>query len=381
MITPPTAEQAAALRLLGADLAGTRYADFLRLTRGPSHFGNPWPSLDVWWKSWNAVQEPYSTLGRFLLFGQRVPLGTVAALLQTERLQVLADLGLMKSDGGEVWLDRFCLLEMAGCLVFASLKVGRVQPEDFDVYAGPDSLLLAHWVRVPRGAIVLDLGTGTGIQAMVACRRASRVVAVELSARAWAVALANVALNGLAHKVEVLRGDLYEPAGEDAFDVITSNPAFVPYPDDGSYPLPGAGGEDGLEMVRRIVEGFVPHARPGAQCHMVLEAVGSSDRPEHLCRLLSSWVGDQKQSDLWILNREPVAGPVLERLALMGSLYQGGDERAKDELLTKLSRFYEGRGYRYMFDCMLTISRTHSRGGLTVVDIAGPRRALRGDAD
>jgi SAM-dependent methyltransferase len=380
MIAAPTAQQAAVLRVLGADLAATRYADFLRLTRGPTHFGNPWPPLDAWWQSWGQVEEPYRTLGRFLLFGQRVAASSLTTILDTRRLAVLAELGLMRNEDGDVWLDRFCLLEMAGYLLFVSLRHGRVRPEDFDVYAGPDSLLLAHWIRIPRGAVVLDLGAGTGIQAMAASRRASRVVAVELSPRAWAAALANVALNGLAHKIEVLRGDLYGPVGEDRFDVITSNPAFVPYPEDGSYPLPGAGGEDGLTMVRRIVEGFVPHARPSAACHMVLEAVGSSDRPEHLCRLLRSWVGDGRQAELWILSKEPSEGPVLDRLALMGSLYQGGDERAKEELLAELRGFYQAKGYRHLFDCVLTLSRTRSGGGLTVVDLAGQRRALAGDA-
>jgi SAM-dependent methyltransferase len=322
------------------------------------------------------VEEPYRTLGQFLLFGQRVRTADLSTVVSPERLAILHDLGLMGEAEDEIWLERLCLLDLAGNLAFVSLKRADVRPEDFDVYAGPDSLLLAHWAEIPRGATALDLGAGTGVQAMAAARRASRVVAVEMNPRAWAVAGINVALNALDHKVDVRRGDLYEPVADEVFDVVLSNPAFIPFPRGEAYPLPGAGGEDGLDMVRRIVEGFVPHSRPDGVCHMVLEAVGSSDRPERLCSLLSSWADDGREAALWILSRERCAGPVLERMALMGSLYTGEGEGHREELLETLTDFYERRDYRNIFDCLVTLRRTGTTHGLTVVDLTPIRKAI-----
>src|SRR3954469_7412059 len=78
-----------------------------------------------------------------------------------------------------------------------------------------DPLLLAHFAsaRRPRGKTV-DLGTGSGIIALVLARRFGRkgISAVELQARLYALAARNVALNGLEREIAVVLGDLRQAA-------------------------------------------------------------------------------------------------------------------------------------------------------------------------
>ncbi|TDC40501.1 methyltransferase domain-containing protein [Actinomadura sp. KC345] len=78
---------------------------------------------------------------------------------------------------------------------------------------------------VPRGARVLELGTGTGAVAMAAARGGCRVVAVDLSAQAVLAARLNALVRGL--PVRVLRGDLFAPVTGELFDVIVANPPYV----------------------------------------------------------------------------------------------------------------------------------------------------------
>jgi 16S rRNA G1207 methylase RsmC len=78
------------------------------------------------------------------------------------------------------------------------------------------------------GRRVLDLGTGTGVLAILAAKRgAAQVVAVDLDPVAVSNARENVFRNGL-DNVSVLQGDLFEPA-EGRFDLILANlPIYAP---------------------------------------------------------------------------------------------------------------------------------------------------------
>jgi release factor glutamine methyltransferase len=77
------------------------------------------------------------------------------------------------------------------------------------------------------GARVLDLGTGTGAVAMAAARLAgARVTAVDVSLRAVLAARINTLARGL--RVRVRRGDLFAPVAGEVFDLIVSNPPYVP---------------------------------------------------------------------------------------------------------------------------------------------------------
>ena len=112
-------------------------------------------------------------------------------------------------------------------------------------------------------ASVLDLCTGGASLAILAARvfPNARVDAVDLSADALEVARRNVADHGLAERIALLQGDLYEPLGEPRYDLILANPPYVDAESLAAFPpefaaeprLAHAGGSDGLDIVRRIL--------------------------------------------------------------------------------------------------------------------------------
>jgi len=82
----------------------------------------------------------------------------------------------------------------------------------------------------PRCRRALDVGTGSGIHALLAARHARHVVATDVNPRALAYTELNAALNGL-DNVECRAGSFFEPAGDERFDLITCNAPFVISPE------------------------------------------------------------------------------------------------------------------------------------------------------
>lgn len=129
------------------------------------------------------------------------------------------------------------------------------------------------------GLRAVDLCTGSGALAISLAleRPGAQVVATELSPEALAVARENAARLGAA-TVTFLEGDLYASlAPEEKFDVIVSNPPYVPRGELDTLPpevlreprLALDGGDDGLAISRRIVAGAPARLRPGGT--LVLE--------------------------------------------------------------------------------------------------------------
>lgn len=154
----------------------------------------------------------------------------------------------------------------------------------FDLAVSPDTLIprpeterlveLAL-ARLPtdRPLRVLDLGTGTGAiaLALAAERPAARVVAVERSPGAAAVARGNAAALGLAARVSVREGDWFDPVAGERFDLIASNPPYIE--DDDPHLSRGdlrfeprtalAAGADGLDDLRLIANAAPARLAPG----------------------------------------------------------------------------------------------------------------------
>ncbi|MCE7887190.1 MAG: 50S ribosomal protein L3 N(5)-glutamine methyltransferase [Alphaproteobacteria bacterium PRO2] len=117
---------------------------------------------------------------------------------------------------------------------------------------------------------VLDLCTGSGCLAILAAHvyPEAHIDAVELSPGAFEVAKRNVKEHGLEDCITLYNGDLFEPLEGKKYDLIITNPPYVDQA--GMDDLPpehkfepemalGLCGEDGLDIVRRIMEQAPAH--------------------------------------------------------------------------------------------------------------------------
>ncbi|HJO28027.1 MAG: methyltransferase [Candidatus Poseidoniia archaeon] len=110
-------------------------------------------------------------------------------------------------------------------------------------------------VRFPelRGC-VLELGTGSGIVALMLASLGATVTATDLNPHAVALARSNAREQDLT--IEFLQGDLFEPVGDRRFDAIVCNPPYLPpggdY-DDRWLALAVEGGPSGIEFTQRLL--------------------------------------------------------------------------------------------------------------------------------
>ena len=93
-----------------------------------------------------------------------------------------------------------------------------------------DSVVLGSYVRLPKNARVLDLGSGCGTLGLMLCARDSRcrVTGLELDPAAHTVALENIRRNALEGRMESICADLRHlpPEFTGRFDCCVSNPPY-----------------------------------------------------------------------------------------------------------------------------------------------------------
>lgn len=91
----------------------------------------------------------------------------------------------------------------------------------------PQSHLLGEQVLAEAGPgqRVLDLGTGSGVNAVLAARRGAEVLAVDINPHALEAARHNAERNGVAARVEVRHSDVFS-AVDGRFDLIVFDPPF-----------------------------------------------------------------------------------------------------------------------------------------------------------
>jgi ribosomal protein L3 glutamine methyltransferase len=164
---------------------------------------------------------------------------------------------------------------------------------------------------------VLDLCTGSGCLAILAALvfPHARIDATDLSAGALALARRNVKTHRLADRIALHRGDLFQPLAGRRYDLILSNPPYVDARGMARLPpeyrheprLALAAGDDGLDLVRRILQEAPRHlTKNGA----LLCEIGRGRKPLEAAfpRLPFLWLDtEQSEGEVFWITRADLA--------------------------------------------------------------------------
>ncbi len=205
-----------------------------------------------------AIKEPWAVVARALVFGDPVDRAELESALG-EAWSIAESSGLVRQDAGGGLKSPFSFAIVATRFLISD-----------DLAAGPEavmglgpltnSLVAAAMPRKKIGR-VLDLGCGAGALALAFSKAAEKVVATDINPRAVEMAKLNVRLNA-AFNVDVREGDLYAPAKDEKFDLLVSQPPFVPRPEGAAGGEFMSGGARGDEILRAVLEGASAHLAP-----------------------------------------------------------------------------------------------------------------------
>jgi len=138
----------------------------------------------------------------------------------------------------------------------------------------PGTKLLAYLTLRGPVETALDLGSGSGVQAILAAKHARKVVAVDINPRALEFTAFNALLNGF-ENVECRLGNLFQPVEGERFDLLVCNPPYVVSPEAALvYRDSGLPGDAFCEQLVRRVPGFL---EDGGFAHLLVSWVHPRD--------------------------------------------------------------------------------------------------------
>jgi release factor glutamine methyltransferase len=145
-----------------------------------------------------------------------------------------------------------------------------------------DSFLFAENLTVPTNAKVLDVGTGTGLLAILAAAKGATTLAVDLNPFAIRCAKHNSFLNHMQEKIGFLQADLFSAFNiSDMFDLITFNAPYLPVMD--HEPVSWlerswAGGADGRQIIDRFISQAPLYLKPGGKILLMQSTLADENK-------------------------------------------------------------------------------------------------------
>ncbi|MFE9836402.1 methyltransferase [Streptomyces sp. NPDC005551] len=249
---------------------------------------------------------PLETLVRLFLLQQPVQHARVADVLPVadcldggwltsvggDEVAATVDIRPYGGTDGEDWF----IVSDLGCAVGGAGGIGSREEGVVLGVGGASTTLAGITVRTPV-ASALDLGTGSGIQALHTAQHATRVTATDVNPRALHITALTLALSG-APAADLREGSLFEPVADEKYDLIVSNPPFVISP--GARLTYRDGGMDGDDLCRTLVQQAGERLNEGGYAQFLAnwQHVEGEDWQDRL----RSWV--PRGCDAWIVQRE-----------------------------------------------------------------------------
>ena len=165
--------------------------------------------------------------------------------------------------GAYEWLRRGVPVPALGGTVHPRYGVfAPVRGEYVDLVARALATRTAAWKE---GWLAFEMGTGTGVLAILMARAGARVVATDIDPRAVACARENAGRFGVLDRVQVVEADLLPPGRA---RLVLANPPWIPALPHG--PLDRAVYDPGGALLRRVIGAFPDHLADGAEAWLVL---------------------------------------------------------------------------------------------------------------
>jgi len=294
-------------------------------------------------------QSPVATAIRIFFLQRTVPLDDAVRALGRDGVAALEATGFARV--GDDVAPRVRILPVGRLLVAGDGYSQDDDPADYVAIYTPTSRLCDSLTPRPQVTRALDVGTGSGVHALLAASHARQVIATDVNERALAFTELNAALNGLTN-VETRRGSLFEPVAGETFELITCNAPYVVSPERRwAYRDSGFQAD---EVSERAVRDAAAHLAEGGFATLLVSWLAQDeDDPDE--RALE-WV-EQTGCDSWILsawNSDPLGH------ASEWNSHLEHDPDAFARALDEWTAYFDGLGVRWVSEGAILL---HQRPG------------------
>jgi methylase of polypeptide subunit release factors len=298
---------------------------------------------------------PLDTFIRLFLMEVPVDKEPLRQAIEPMSLETWAGAGLIRVDEGKA-VAEVKLLPFENLLVmFDSDRRLYASPgADYVMGIGASSLTLANCTVRKHARVTLDLGTGCGIQALLAARHSDSVLAVDRNPRAVHMAAFNAKLNRLSH-VECREGDLFEPVRQQTFDLIISNPPFVISP--GMRYIYRDSGMEGDQICQKIVRQAPGFLEEGGFCQILCN--WAEYRGQDWDERLAAWF-DGSGCDAWVIRSETRDAATYASTWIQHTERQAPERYA--ERFAEWMAYYERQGIEAISAGLIFMRRSPGRG-------------------
>jgi HemK-related putative methylase len=243
---------------------------------------NFWPALRRKWVPQKG--DPVDTLLELFIDGRDVAVDRLKEHVSTAFVDAVIETRLAEKDGSTL-RSKLCLFPCYGKYIVTDQACKNTEINQVMWLWGESFILGGLVQRSPRRRAI-DVGTGSGVHAILASDHCQSVVSADINPRALEFARFNAALNGK-RNIEFVLSDLFSSI-EGNCDLLLANPPYLP--DGGAQAGDNfwSGGIEGTNLLRRIVHDLPLRLERGGTAHLI--ALYPLPAGTSLKTLFNSWL-------------------------------------------------------------------------------------------
>lgn len=219
-----------------------------RLGSFPSFGVNFWRPLRPDWTACH--DDPVDTLLDLFMDGRQVPVDCLKDHFSSAFIDSALEMNLAERTGPFLE-SKLCLFPVGGKYVVTDRPEKNTNINQV-MWLWSESFFLGGVIKRSRHKKAVDLGTGSGVHALLASDHCKETIGVDINPRALMFSGFNAALNGV-ENVQFMLNDLLSSI-DSTFDLLIANPPYLPDRAAKAGDNFWSGGIEGTELLQKIIE-------------------------------------------------------------------------------------------------------------------------------